>query len=153
MCSKHHLLSIGHHRKHVFFIMYKNILWCNAFNAPLTSCRFYERILLWKRKENCIKMKVIGNFISLLLAFNLLIVIKAFEKIDGQALNDIFYFHFGKNNNGILFPKLFWGKKFGRNPKSDRDLNILKCLEMSQSASKCLKVSRNVSKCPNKKGS
>ena len=107
MCSKNHLLSIGHHRKHLFFY-YKNILWCNAFNAPLTSCRFYERILLWKRKENCIKMKVIGNFISLLLSFNLLIVIKAFEKIDGQALNDISYFHSGKNNNGILFPKLFW---------------------------------------------
>ena len=110
MCSKHHLLSIGHHTiGNTYFLYYKNILWCNAFNAPLTSCRFYERILLWKRKEeNCIKMKVIGNFISLLLAFNLLIVIKAFEKIDGQALNDIFYFHFGKNNNGILFPKLFW---------------------------------------------
>ena len=58
-------------------------------------------------------------------------------------------------------------KKFGRNPKSDRDWkdrkkieisrnvskclkvprNVSKCLEMSQSASKCLEVSRNVSKC------
>ena len=53
-------------------------------------------------------------------------------------------------------------KKFGRNPKSDRDWkdrkkieisrNVSKCLEMSQSVSKCLEMSRNVSKCPNNKG-
>ena len=49
-------------------------------------------------------------------------------------------------------------KKFGRNPKSDRDRkdrkkieisrNVSKCLEMSQKV--CLEMSRN--KSPNKKG-
>ena len=37
-------------------------------------------------------------------------------------------------------------KKFGRNPKSDRDWKDRKKIEISRNVSKCLEMSRNVSK-------
>ena len=38
-------------------------------------------------------------------------------------------------------------KKFGRNPKSDRDWKDRKKIEMSRNVSNYLELSRNVSKC------